>query len=206
MRAGGVFSENRDSQPLSVSGSQSTLNNLNTSGAAKLHKSESAATRDDPNQQERYPEALGGQGAYPGHHIGTGGYVGGSNKAKHDLGLQGHEYHTHGATEACGTDGYRSQYNGGIAPSYINSVVENAGSTNVKDPRGNNLREGGFDSNPNNNASFTSDIGSNKDPGRKAESQYQRKMAESGVEARAIQQRVEKCAQPYNPLEREESA
>jgi hypothetical protein len=211
VRSGGAFSQNRDSQPLDVSGSSSTFNNTNTSGATKLPKAPYADAREGPDRKERYPEALGGQGEFPGAHVPTTGYTGGSTKAKQDLGLQGHQYNTDGgakAAEASGSDGYKSAYNGGTAPSYVLPVVENVGSTNAKDIRGNNLREGGFDSNPNNNASFTSDIGSNKDPGRAAENKFQRTVAQSGYETgpHPAQTKVEKCAQPYNPLERDQRA
>ena len=45
-------------------------------------------------------------------------------------------------------------------------------------PHGKNITEGGFDSDDKNNASFTSEIGSENDPGRKAEGDLQ-KVAQS---------------------------
>lgn len=48
-------------------------------------------------------------------------------------------------------------------------------------PKGKNLTEGGFDSDPAKNASFNSDIGTSQDPGRLAENRFQHEMA--GVDA-----------------------
>ena len=62
------------------------------------------------------------------------------------------------------------------APGYVGSVQSEANKTGK--PKGKNITEGGFDDDPSNNASFTSDIGTENDPGRKAESDMQ-KMAQS---------------------------
>lgn len=59
------------------------------------------------------------------------------------------------------------------APSYVTSVTS-AGHTK---PKGKNLTEGGFDDDPKNNASFNSDIGTEDDPGRAAELQFQKRQA-----------------------------
>ena len=58
------------------------------------------------------------------------------------------------------------------APGYITDVHAQQGK-----PKGKNLTEGGFDSNPENNASFNSEIGTENDPGRAAELQFQNKQA-----------------------------
>ena len=58
-----------------------------------------------------------------------------------------------------------------FAPSYVASATASA--TDGK-PKGKNITEGGFDSNPENNTSFTSDIGTEDDPGRAAELQFQK--------------------------------
>lgn len=71
------------------------------------------------------------------------------------------------------TGGQRSA--GGTAPSYVNSQFADQGG-----PKGKNLKEGGFESNDRNNASFTSEIGSKNDPGRAAEASFQRVNAASG--------------------------
>lgn len=73
-------------------------------------------------------------------------------------------YQTGGVTSTAGT-----------APSYVDSqFVDQAG------PKGKNLKEGGFESNDRNNASFTSDIGGKNDPGRAAEASFQRVNAAGG--------------------------
>ena len=59
------------------------------------------------------------------------------------------------------------------APGYVTSVESEANKTGK--PKGKNLTEGGFDDDPSNNASFTSDIGTENDPGRKAEGDMQKK-------------------------------
>ena len=153
-------------------------------------------------RQEKYPEALGGQGDYPGAHVPETGYVGGSTSAKEKMGIHENEYAASQKLSE-GGDGYRSAYNAGAAPSYINDVTGNLGSTK---PKGKNLREGGFDpSDP--NASFTSDIGSRKDPGRGAEGNFQREMAESGPYASEARWEKGQDRQTwYQPLPRDQAA
>jgi hypothetical protein len=50
-------------------------------------------------------------------------------------------------------------------------------------PKGKNIKEGGFDADEAPNASFNDDIGGENDPGRAAESRFQRLANESGPEA-----------------------
>lgn len=91
------------------------------------------------------------------------------------MGMHRNEY---AASEklAEGSDGYRSQYNAGQAPSYARDMTGNLGD---KKPKGRNIREGGFDPDAR-NASFRTDIGTRMDPGRNAEKSFQRSTAESG--------------------------
>lgn len=63
----------------------------------------------------------------------------------------------------------------GTAPSYVDSQFVDGGG-----PKGKNLKEGGFESNDRNNASFTSEIGGKNDPGRLAERQFQKLNAAAG--------------------------
>jgi hypothetical protein len=228
-RSGGDYNQNRDAEPLGVSGSQSTFNNTDTSGATKLSSAPDAATREELDKKEKYPENMGGQGKFPGAHVPESGYTGGSTAAKRELGINKGEYSTSQQSsrpqtrsqtqsqsqsqsqpqsqpaEASGS-GYRSQYNAGQAPSYIQSV---AGQHTHTKPKGNNLKEGGFDSDPNNNASFTSEIGSDQDPGRFAENYSQRKAADTGA-ADAVRGPVEKKGVDdktwYQPLESDQRA
>ncbi|KAI9040860.1 uncharacterized protein KD926_007668 [Aspergillus affinis] len=167
---GGAFSENRNAQP-DAAGSRAA----NTSGATELPSAHVGAARENLERQEKYPEALGGQGDFPGPHMPKSGYVGGPTGAKQELGI--------GQTQASGS-GY-SQYNGGQAPTYAADVTgqyADAAQYGKAKPKGVNISEGGFDQNQP-NASFTTDIGSENDPGRAAEHKFQRYAAESGPDA-----------------------
>ncbi|PCG93958.1 Hypothetical protein PENO1_080820 [Penicillium occitanis (nom. inval.)] len=201
VRQGGAFSQNPNSEPLSVSGSNSTFNNTNTSGATTLRSAAQAGDR-DTDRKERYPDALGGQGKYPGAHVPESGYAGGSTQAKRELGIGGHQHQYNttergaAAAEAGGSGGYRSEHKGGTAPNYVTPVVQNMGNTK---PNGVNIKEGGFDSNPKNNASFNSDIGTNNDPGRLAEQTFQKYKAQSGANAAYTNPTVD-ANQPYGNL------
>lgn len=178
-RQGGGFSENRGSEPLDVSGSKSTLNTTDTSGATTLPKAPDAPARDGSDTQERYPEALGGQGTFPGSHVPVEGYVGGSSQAKRDLGIQQSGEYVTTVQQDRGMEppeARGSGQQGGPAPNYVMSTVRNVGSTNMP---GKNVTQG--DVNPNaKNASFESDIGTKQDPGRLAENKFQRTVAKSG--------------------------
>ncbi|KAF7597550.1 hypothetical protein BBP40_000028 [Aspergillus hancockii] len=193
---GGAYAQNRGAQPLGVSGSQSTLNTKDTSAASELSSAPVGAARENLDSQQKYPEALGGQGNYPGAHLPGSGYVGGPTAAKQQAqqqqqGTQQGTRHSarlqqqsqasrtsqtqqRGTANASGS-GYSSNYNAGTAPSYVEDVV---GDLSSKTPKGKNLQEGGFDEN--NNASFNTDIGSENDPGRLAERGFQNKQVESG--------------------------
>lgn len=146
---------------------------------------------------------MGGQGDYPGTHLPESGYTGGSSRAKQELGLQGHEYQTQkrNAAEAGGSGTINSAHYGGEAPTYVNPVVQNPGSTK---PKGTNIREGGFDSNTSKNASFSSDIGTKNDPGRLAEQQFERGNAKS-ANAAGFSASIDRD-QPYQALGRNEQA
>lgn len=162
--------------------------------------------QDHEQRKERYPEALGGQPDFPGKHLPETGYTGGSTAAKKELGVGGREYHATSTTSSGGatptapaaTDTYTniggtggegrdinagasgSRYYGGEAPNYVLPVVNDLSD---KKPKGNNISEGGFDSDDRKNASWNTDIGTNDDPGRVAENKYQRSAVESGLDA-----------------------
>lgn len=76
-----------------------------------------------------------------------------------------------------GSDGNSNRSSGGVpadpAPTYVTNVLS-AGHTK---PKGKNITEGGFDDDPKNNASFNSDIGTEDDPARGAELQFQKRVA-----------------------------
>lgn len=132
--------------------------------------------------------------------------MGGSTEAKRELGIGGHkhQYNVSGRAEAGGSGdtGYRSAHNGGTAPSYVNPVVQNVGNTK---PHGANITEGGFESDPKNNASFNGAIGTKQDPGRLAEQKFQKFTTESGANAGYTNPTVD-ASQPYGNLEHDQRA
>ncbi|KAL3427137.1 hypothetical protein PVAG01_00646 [Phlyctema vagabunda] len=150
-RAGGEFSENRNSEPLGVSGSNSTFANTNTSGAHKLSAATDAESRSDGNDSATYPSGLGGQS---------------KGTTVTDT--------TRGSDPNLGGEG-RGNLGGSHvdeAPSYVNSQYIDAGK-----PKGKNLTEGGFSDDDGKNASFNGDIGGKNDPGRLAEQGFDRSNA-----------------------------
>lgn len=189
VRHGGAFSENRGAEPMGVSGNKSTLNTTNTSAATELPPASEGALREDRQRQEKYPEALGGQGNFPGAH--HSGYAGGPTAAKKEMGMNAGEYST-----ASGSG--RSKFDGGQAPSYVNDITP--GYQHTK-PAGRNIHEGGFDADDKNNASFNSEIGSDQDPGRAAINKFQRTTAESGPDAGHPRQKKVDNQQPFQALD-----
>ena len=189
VNSGGAFGVNRDSEPLSVSGSNSTFNNTDTSGTTTFAPAPDAAEREakaawqetadeakGPGGQ-KYPEGLGGQGTFDGSHN-ADGYSGGPTGAKEGLSGDDNVYQASGIRGG-GTDdrtgedptGNQSSSSAGTAPSYVSCVQSYPAQTGK--PKGKNITEGGFDDDPSNNASFTSEIGSENDPGRAAEQKFQ---------------------------------
>lgn len=71
-------------------------------------------------------------------------------------------------------------------------------------PKGQNLHEGGFESDDRINASFNSDIGSEDDPGRRAENTFEARNAGGGVAS--PRQRKISGDTPYGNLDNETSA
>ncbi|KAJ5161669.1 hypothetical protein N7492_007061 [Penicillium capsulatum] len=186
VRKGGAFSGNRDAEPTSMS-------NPNTSHATTLPSAPVGGLREDRQRQEKYPEALGGQGNFPGAHLPESGYTGGPTAAKQELGIGG---------DAAASGSQRSQYNAGQAPSSINDITDGY---KHQTPGGRNVHEGGFSSNPNKNASFNSEIGSSQDPGRAALNKFQRTTAENGPATGPYQKGVDNQT-PYQVLDRDQRA
>lgn len=199
VRSGGAYSENRGAEPMGVSGNQSTLKNTDTSAANTLPSAPVGAAREDRQRQDKYPEALGGQGRFPGGH--GVGYSGGSTAAKQQMGINTGEYaasqHLPGQAAASGS----CQYNNRQAPSYINDDTD--GYQGQK-PKGKNLHAG-FSSDDQ-NASFTSEIGSEMDPGRAAENKFQRTVAESGADVGGPRQKGVDNQTIYQALESDQRA
>jgi hypothetical protein len=90
--------------------------------------------------------------------------------------------------------------NSGMAPSYATSQYVDAGG-----PKGRNLTEGGFESNDSKNASFNSEVGTKRDPGRAAELKFQTENADTAGNA-AIPAQGAAGDAPYDILQPETSA
>ena len=107
VRSGGAFGSNRDSEPLSVKGGNSTLNTTDTSSATTLPPAPDARTRDqvwnESGGGDKYPEGAGGQGNFPGSHAG-GSYSGGPTSAKREM---------MGGAGSGGGEGYDTSGSGG---------------------------------------------------------------------------------------------
>lgn len=196
VRQGGAFSGNRGAEPMGVSGNQSTVNNTDTSSATTLPPTSVGGLRENREDQQKYPEALGGQGNFPGTHLSQSGYTGGTTAAKQELGINAGEYST-----ASGSG--RSQYNAGQAPSYVSDVT---GDIQHPKPDGRNIQEGGFDSNDAHNASFNAEIGSEQDPGREAINQFQRKNARTANDSGRHDEKSLNAQTPYEQLENDQRA
>jgi len=191
VKKGGAFSQNRGAQPQGYSSSQ-----LKNPGSASetLSSAPVGSLREDRHAQQKYPEALGGQGDFPGAHLPTSGYTGGPTAAKQDLGIS-----STGQSTASGS----SQYNAGQAPSYVADVTD--GYQHTK-PDGRNVHEGGFSFDDAKNASFNSEIGSDQDPGRAAINKFQRTNAESGPDAGAPRQKTVNTDTPFDALQNDQRA
>ena len=165
-RAGGGFSENRNSEPQGVKGSNSTFANENTSGATRLDPASDAEARLAKEDAKEEHKLGSGATSYPSS-------AGGQSKGLAVENTEG-SYETGGASS-----------NAGTAPSYVNSqfIKDQAG------PHGKNLTEGGFESDDSKNASFNQEIGTENDPGRLAEEKMQRTNADAGGDAAMPRQR-----------------
>lgn len=189
IRKGGGFSENRGAEPASY---QSSLKNSNTSRATELPPASVGGVREDRQRQEKYPEALGGQGNFPGAHLAQSGYAGGPTAHKQQMGIVDQ-------TTASGS----SPHNGGQAPSYIADVAD--GYQHQK-PDGRNIHEGDFQSSTAKNASFNSDIGTSDDPGRAGLNKFQHTTAKSALNAGVPRQEHVGSQTAFDALERDQRA
>ncbi len=164
-RANGAFSENRNSEPQGVSGSNSTFANTDTSGATTLDPAADAEARgDDDANVGSYPASVGGQAK--------------DLAVENTSASRSNDASLGGGSAGESNAGVERGSNGGIAPSYVASQYVDGGL-----PKGNNLTEGGFESDDTKNASFNNEIGGKNDPGRLAEEKFQRENADVAAEA-----------------------
>ncbi|KAL9132142.1 MAG: hypothetical protein Q9217_000076 [Psora testacea] len=241
-RSGGKFASNRGSEPLSVKGANSTLNNTDTSAAITLAPAPDAHSRaeasNESGREEKYPEGAGGQGDSAGSH--AGGSSGGegheyreSRETSSDGGAAGADPGKtsssgagsgnasnggSGGNSSSGSSGgdttYNTSYGGGdhnkpglsggnnadvdAAPGYVAGVTQ---PFNQGKPKGKNITEEDFDGPTTQDA----EIGSEQDPGRKAEGDFQR-MTQSASGSTAPRQGAQSGeAGPYDVLKEEQS-
>ena len=184
-----------DDATSSVPGSRSTFNNTNTSGATTLPPARDATSRLSPSQRDntaavsgqKYPDAVG-QPDLGDSKTSDQGYVGGPTK---------------GSTAGSAT--YNTSTGGGSkadpAPSYVNNIY-----LQDSKPKGTGIQEGGFDSGAP-NASFTTDIGSENDPGREGTAHFQRQFAGDAADAGLPKtQKGLDSDTPYQNLDTDQSA
>ncbi|KAI9697755.1 MAG: hypothetical protein M1836_004431 [Candelina mexicana] len=175
INSGGGFSENKNVQSLSVSGSKSTLNTTDTSGATTLSPAPDAEARlaqSDWNETSKLKSAE----QLSQDQTSSKSNLGNMTHSTSGSGADTHTSKTSNESIAAG-----SNIQGSTAPSALSSTTNQHAKESK--PKGKNITEGGFDDDPGKNASFTSDIGDNNDPGRAAENKMQREVAESGPDA-----------------------
>ena len=156
IQEGGSFAANSDSRgPMDQPSYSTTANNMDTSNATRLAPAPDAEARLASEGWNETAQLNAGSrlgkdaGIGPTYNIPSGG--GGA-------GLSG------STNQAYGTG------NGAPAPGYVSNPASSMGDN--FQPKGQNLTEGGFDSNAP-NASFNTDIGGKNDPGRAALNEMQ---------------------------------
>jgi hypothetical protein len=178
-KSGGGFSENRDSEPLKVSGSNSTLANTDTSAADRLEPAPNSEARKAQNDwaEEKDTGPSGHYAKGEGRATGpTSGSQSGSSGQTGSSGHRGSSGQTGGNSQQGGS--HHIPGNGAPAPSYV--VDQYLVDGKVK---GENVKEGGFDNDGAKNASSNAEIGSDMDPGRVAEQKFARENAVSANDA-----------------------
>ena len=156
---------------------------------------------------KKYPEGADGQSDIPGHSLdgkpasGLRGVTGPSSS----MGTSGQTSGSEGET-ASSENTVKGEGGADVdaAPGYVASVVSEANKTGK--PKGKNLTEGGFDDDPSNNASFTSDIGAEDDPGRKAEADMQKKAQSASGGTGPRQAPGESDGSQYDVLDTDQAA
>ena len=169
-----------------MSGSSSTFNNTDISGATTLAPAPDAAEREAKEAWQQVPDDARGPGGqkypegagkvdFPGSHN-ADGYSGGPTSSKQETGTS--DYQPSGIRGgAADDDDQNALPEDQKAPGYVASVESDPAKTGK--PHGKNITEGGFDSEDSKNASFTTDIGGKNDPGRAATEQFQTSNATS---------------------------
>ncbi|KAL4743289.1 hypothetical protein BDV11DRAFT_178692 [Aspergillus similis] len=199
---GGSFNENRNAEPIGATSKNTTTNTTDTSAATKLPSASNAREREEPHGSQRYPDALGGQAEFPGAHIPETGYVGGSTAAKKDLGINKPVYPASEKLEQQGQSRTQAPASGsGYQTRSATAAQKKQNDSSAAADQG-----GEFPSDPKYNASFSSDLGSQDDPGRMAEQKFQRREAETVAAAAAPAQKGTGDQTWYQPLNTDQRA
>ena len=195
------------------------MNNTDTSSAKVLAPSANAAEREETEALEqtageakgshgkKYPEGADGQSDIPGHSLdgtpasGLRGVTGPSSSMGTSGQMAGNDNKSAPTEDTSKGEGGADV---DAAPGYVASVVSEANKTGK--PKGKNITEGGFDDDPSNNASFTSDIGTEDDPGRKAEADMQKKAQSASGGTGPRQAPGESDNSQYDVLDTDQSA
>lgn len=178
-RAGGAFSENRNSEPQKVKGSSSTFANTDTSSATTLAPAPSAAERDGRGANE-----ISGSGVEKGagEISGSGGEKGaeGVEERGGDQEADKADGYSDGTDKSSDTDKSSNKgYNQTSTDDSYARVAQSADAPQSGKPKETNTTsEDGFSNDPRHNASFTADIGSDNDPSRLAEATFQNRAAQ----------------------------
>ncbi|KAL4934155.1 uncharacterized protein BDV17DRAFT_248497 [Aspergillus undulatus] len=205
VNSGGSFAENRGAQPIGATSQNTTTNTTDTSAASKLPSADNARERGNPHGQSKYPEALGGQGDYPGAHVPETGYVGGPTAAKKDLGLN-KEYPASEKLEQPQSQTQRNAAPASGSQRQTRSATAAQREQNYSSAAAAGQGSERFPNDPKYNASFNSDIGSEQDPGRLAEQKFQRREAETVAAAAAPAQKGTGDQTWYTPLNADQRA
>jgi hypothetical protein len=197
----GKFAENRDSAPSAVPSKSSTAANTDTSAATVLPAASDAAHRGDAGEALPTPKPKAAQSRE--HHPADTA----SHPAAHSTSKSTHPKTNphHGSTK---TDAEKQKLNEEhghvpIAPSYVQTGHVARDDPHNK-PHGKGLKEvQEFEGGDGKNASFTTDIGGERDPGRVAEQAFERANAVPGFEAGRRQKGVDGKGQ-YDALKDDE--
>lgn len=178
-----------------MEGSKSTLANTDTSSAKTLAPSANAASRDQSSSDQTYSSSTGGQGAGSSNTDGgSGGNSDSTTSGQNYASSVGGSGGSSNATDEGGSS------NAGAAPSYVSDVTQPSGTFGQDKPKGKNITEGGFEG----EATPTTDIGSENDPGRQGEGHFQR-VAQSASGGTGPNQGMQSGEQPYSVLQEDQN-
>lgn len=194
--AHGGFSANRDAEPSSVPSKSTTANNTDTSAAKVLPPAPDSEHRKDRTEQSSdtqhehkhtHAEQHKHHQSHPTEHASHTASTSSSSGNHQAKGGADHSS-SQGMTPAEKAHLNEDHGHVPIAPSYVQADVYAARDPHNK-PKGKNLTEGIDDDGK--NASFSTDIGGENDPGRAAEQKFERSNASAGFEEGPRQKKLD---------------